>query len=146
MEDRALLLSWDEYLHLVLRMGEREIHDRITQNYIEPAFRGVGYDMPPEPSDIFLRNFDLFMASRFVDLPINPSLSAEELYDATMRRRYHHEECCPPTSVHNDGIWEYYGPFYRAVEDAYFLHKYKNGDAGEVRSAVSNLIDAKIHD
>ncbi len=146
MEDRALLLSCDEYLHLVLGMSEREIRDKISRNYIKPAFRGVGYDMPPEPSDIVLRNWDLFRATKFTDLPIRPELSAKELYDATMRRKYHHEMCAPPTNIHWDAEWSYYGPFYRAVEDAFFKHKYEGRNHEEVRKAVSGFIDAMLHD
>ncbi len=82
-----------------------------------------------------------FRRAKFTDFSIKPELSARDLYEATVKRKRHHEQCDLPTDRYCDGIWKYYGPFYSAVENAYL----REDEAG-VKSAVSDLIDAMLHD
>jgi hypothetical protein len=134
-------LNWNEYFAYIIGMSQHDMMDSIRDGYVEPARTSIGYDMPPESTDVILQNFSIFMHTQFTEFPIRQELSLEQLALATSQLRKHHEKCYPPTDPYTKGIWAYYGPRYDAVEEAH-----QRRDLTEIRTKISELLDARIHD
>lgn len=138
------LLDWDGFFEFVLGISANGMHGLISNDYLAPTSEIIGRDVPASDVEKLCARLLVLRKTKFADFPIKRELSVEELYHAFMMRKRDHEVGYPRDRFFD--TWNYYGPYFQAVDDVYLLYQQGEASKEDFRKAICDLFDAKLHD
>ncbi|MBI4599315.1 hypothetical protein HY732_00145 [Candidatus Uhrbacteria bacterium] len=132
----------DKFCEAVTGYTDRVLRERISEGYVTPQDHAIdsiaGHDMPRSSGEVIADRLNVFMDTPF-KIPLR-DVPIDELY-AAFKRFKEWEEYVHPRDNGFELHENYWGPAYRAIEDAYAVQ-----DERGVKLAIMDLVDKIIHD